>query len=44
MVHGTIPKYFWEYRTPDGVMVYERRRTVKYADYKVGVLDGAPAT
>lgn len=40
--HGTIHKYFWECRTPDGVMVYEQRRTVSYADYKVGLFYIAP--
>lgn len=28
--------YYFEYRTTDGIMVYFQRKTVKYADYKVG--------
>lgn len=41
--HGTFHKYFWEYRTADDVMVYEQRRTVSYADYKVGMFYIAPS-
>src|ERR1039458_8864112 len=37
--------YFYEYRSNDtsNVMVYLQRRTVKYADYHVGMFDVAPA-
>ena len=40
--HRTTHRYFWEYRTTDGVMVYEQRQTVGHADYKVGLFYIAP--
>ncbi len=41
---GNRHVYFYEYRSndPANVMVYHQRRTVKYADYRVGMFYVAP--
>ena len=34
--------YYIEWRTIDGIMVYEQLKTVKYADYKIGYFYVSP--
>jgi len=40
-IHRSTHRYFYEYWV-DGVRVYEQRRTVSYADYKIGYFYIAP--
>ena len=34
--------FYFEFRTADGVMVYKQNRTVKYADYQIGMFYVSP--